>query len=94
MDKAESSSFSADSSILHIHEEAAEKTRAAAHTENRGSLAFWFKRSDFYVTGLDFVCSRIAIMTQSVAIAFYLQEVCRYKAPDVDHDGDADGTPY
>jgi len=30
---------------------------------DRGSLKFWFKRSDFYVTGLDFVCSRVAIMT-------------------------------
>lgn len=80
-------------------ENAAEKdlmkrTFAAAQTENRGSLAFWFKRSDFYVTGLDFVCSRVAIMTQQVAIAFYIQEVCYYKAPDVDHDGDGDGTPY
>jgi len=54
----------------------AAQTVNAGHTENRGSIKFWFSRSDFYVTGLDFVCSRIAIMTQSVAIAFYLQEVC------------------
>lgn len=90
----ESSSLTAESSILLINEYDMKKTQAAAHTEARGSLAFWFKRSDFYVTGLDFVCSRIAIMTQSVAIAFYLQEVCHYKAPDLDHDGDGDGTPY
>ena len=39
------------------------QTVNAGHTENRGSMKFWFTRSDFYVTGLDFVCSRIAIMT-------------------------------
>lgn len=90
----DTSSFTEESSILQINEHDLRKTQAAAQTENRGSIAFWFMRSDFYVTGLDFVCSRIAIMTQSVAIAFYLQEVCHYKAPDLDHDGDGDGTPY
>ena len=70
------------------------KTQAANHTENKGSLAFWFKRSDFYVTGMDFVCSRIAVMTQSVTIAFYIQEVCYYQPPDLNGDGEGDGTPW
>ena len=57
-------------------------------------VMFWFKRSDFYVTGLDFVFARIAIVSQSNCIAFYLLEVCNFKADDNDGDGDPDGSSY
>lgn len=89
-----SSLYTSQSSIVKIDEFDNKKTQAAAHTENKGGLSFWFKRSDFYVTGLDFVCSRIAIMTQSVTIAFYVEIVCLYKAKDINNDGEADGTPW
>ena len=46
------------------------------------------------MTGLDFVFARIAIVSQSNCIAFYLLKVCDFRAKDVDHDGDADGTVY
>ena len=55
---------------------------------------FWFKRSDFYVTGMDFVCSRIAIMTQQVTVAFYIEIVCLYRTRDTDNDGNGEGTPW
>lgn len=54
---------------------------------------FWFRRSDFYVTGMDFVFARIAIVSQSTCLAFYLLEVCGFKAKDKDGDGDPDGSP-
>lgn len=90
------SSFqTSQSSIAKIDEFDQKKTQAAVHTQNnKGTLGFWFRRSDFYVTGLDFVCSRISIMTQSVTIAFYIEIVCLYKARDINHDGSADGTPW
>ena len=42
------------------------------------SVMFWFKRSEFYVAGMDFVFSRIALMCQTTAITFYLKLVCGY----------------
>jgi hypothetical protein len=39
----------------------------------------WFARSDFYVAGMDFVFSRIALMSQTTAITFYLKLVCGYR---------------
>jgi hypothetical protein len=46
--------------------------------KNTTGVLFWFKRSDFYVTGMDFVFSRVALMSQTTAITFYLQLVCGY----------------
>lgn len=57
-------------------------------------VMFWFRRSDFYVTGMDFVFARIAIVSQSNCIAFYLLEVCNFKAPDNNNDGEPDGSSY
>jgi len=45
----------------------------------KGTLMFWFKRSDFYVTGLDFVFSRIAMMSQATALPFFLDKACGYE---------------
>jgi hypothetical protein len=47
-----------------------------ANIVNKDSLSFWFKRSDFYVTGLNFVLSRIALMCQLTTIPFYLVACC------------------
>lgn len=61
---------------------AIEKNDATVETkkpDNTGVM-FWFKRSDFYVTGMDFVFSRIALMCQTTAITFYLKLVCGYVA--------------
>ena len=55
---------------------------------DKSSVFFWFKRSDFYVVGMDFVFSRIALICQSTAIAFYLQLVCGYSS------GEGQDTPY
>ena len=38
------------------------KTFVTARQRDSSELLFWFTRSDFYVTGLDFVFSRIALM--------------------------------
>ena len=43
---------------------------------------------------MDFVFARIAIVSQSTCLAFYLLEVCGFKAADRDGDGDPDGSPY
>jgi len=55
------------------------KTNVSVRPNNKGTLMFWFKRSDFYVTGMDFVFSRIALMTQATALPFYLDKVCGYE---------------
>jgi hypothetical protein len=56
-------SESDSSTINKIQDTNIGKTKNATFVQDRNSLGFWFKRSDFYVTGLNFVCSRIAIMT-------------------------------
>ena len=61
---------------------------------DRSSLSFWFGRSEFYVTGINFVCSRVAIMSQLTVIAYYIEQVCKYEAPDRNGDNEGDGTPY
>lgn len=33
-------------------------------------------------------------MTQQVTIAFYIEIVCLYKSPDIDFDGQPEGTPW
>lgn len=53
-----------------------DKTHKTANEEQKGSLSFWFKRSDFYVTGLNFCLSRIALMCQLTTIPFFLTIVC------------------
>lgn len=75
-------SLSNDSSIMNIQPNDdysyLGKTFQVAKPVDKTSLGFWFKRSDFYVTGMDFVFSRIALMCQSTAITFYLQLVCGF----------------
>jgi hypothetical protein len=53
-----------------------DKTCITVAEVRKGSLGFWFRRSDFYVTGMNFVFSRIALMCQLTAVPFYLYEVC------------------
>lgn len=74
-------SLSYKSSIMNVKiaDMAAAPTMAVAKQSEKGNVFFWFKRSDFYVTGMDFVFSRIALMSQSTAITFYLKLVCGYK---------------
>lgn len=69
-------------------------TAKASAPAKEGGVLFWFKRSDFYVTGLDFVFARIAIVSQSNCIPFYLLEVCGFEGKDLDGDHKADTTPY
>jgi Na+/melibiose symporter-like transporter len=38
------------------------KTHVTINEPAKGTLGFWFKRSDFYITGMNFVFSRIALM--------------------------------
>ena len=39
------------------------KTVAVSASQKQKSTWFWFKGSDFYVTGMDFVFARIAIVS-------------------------------
>ena len=72
-----------------------DKTCKPVAPDDRSSLMFWFKRSDFYIVGLDFVFCRIALICQSTAITFYLVEVCGYVSSDVGEEGESEGnTPY
>ena len=59
---------------------------ASAKAVNKG-IKFWFTRSDFYVTGLNYVFARIGYMCIAVSIPFYLDEVCGYEK-------NGDDTPY
>jgi MFS family permease len=56
-----------------------ERTNMSNQSKKRSQLFFWFSRSDFYVTGLDFVFSRIALISQSTALPYFLEEVCNIK---------------
>lgn len=53
----------------------------------KGSLAFWFRRSDFYITGLNYVCARVALTCQLTTIPYYITMVCGVKEIE-------DSTPY
>ena len=64
------------------------KTFLPAPLVDNTSVFFWFKRSDFYVTGLNFVLTRIAMICQGTALPFYLAEVMFLKTDDPNH------TPY
>jgi hypothetical protein len=64
------------------------KTFKTVKPVDSGSVMFWFKRSDFYITGLNFVFSRIALMCQLTSIPFFLEEVCRITSENEDQ------TPY
>jgi hypothetical protein len=63
-----------DNSVMNFN-----KTYMTNKTKGRGGILFWFKRSDFYVTGLDFVFSRIALISQSTALPYFLETVCGIK---------------
>ena len=62
--------FRNNSSIMRINENKDEvvsalnfnKTHVTINEPTKGTLGFWFKRSDFYITGMNFVFSRIALM--------------------------------
>ena len=41
-------------------------------------VCFWFTRSDFYVTGLNYVFARVSFMCIAVSIPFYLDKTCGY----------------
>ena len=64
------------------------KTFMPAKQVDTGSVMFWFSRTDFYITGMNFVFSRIALMCQLTSIPFYLEEVVHVVSENPDQ------TPY
>lgn len=95
-DSSSDSDSNNNSSIMNIgprnqqddHSNIGGVTRAPQKVEDSGSLMFWFKRSDFYVTGMDFVLSRNATMCLLTGLPFYIAEVCNFKSDDPEK------TPY
>ena len=83
--QSDEDSFSNASSLFNIanNEELVKTYKTVAQTD-KTSVFFWLKRSDFYVTGFDFVLSQVAIVTQQTAMPFYLQKVCGFVTDDPD----------
>lgn len=97
VEEQSSNSFSNNSSIMNILPNDDDKsglffdkTCKPVAPDDRSSLWFWFKRSDFYIVGLDFVFCRIALICQSTAITFYLVEVCGYVSTEEKEIGKLD----